>query len=68
MLPVARLIFPDEYVAEKHQREQEGDWDWDGFQEWPELVRLAEATGQLPNEPTSGPRWQRSTVSIEKWT
>ncbi|MDE2940219.1 MAG: hypothetical protein OXR67_15085 [Chloroflexota bacterium] len=54
MLPVARLILPDEYVAEKHRREQEGDRDWDGFQEWPELARLAEATGQLPDDDDIG--------------
>ena len=42
MLPVARLIYPDDYVVEAYRRELGGDYDWNGFDLWPELADLTE--------------------------
>ena len=42
MLPVARVIYPDEHVIESYRRELDGDYNWNGFDVWPELSDLTE--------------------------
>ena len=42
MLPVARMILPDNYVVEAYRRELDNDYDWNGFDEWPALADLTE--------------------------
>ena len=41
MLPAARVIYPDDYVVETYRRESVGDYNWTGFNVWPELADLA---------------------------
>ena len=40
MLPVARVVYPDEYVIQRDQNQWNGVTDWDGAGQWPELDRL----------------------------
>jgi len=42
MLPVTRVIYPDDYVVEAYRRELDGDHNWNGFELWPELADLTE--------------------------
>ena len=42
MLPVARVIYPDEHVIESYRRELDGDYNWNGFDVWSELADLTE--------------------------
>ena len=42
MLPVARVIYPGDYIVEEYRHELDGDHDWNGFESWPELADLAE--------------------------
>ena len=44
MLPVARVVYPDDYVIQGHQNQWNGVTDWDGAGEWPALDRLVERT------------------------
>ena len=45
LLPVARVVYPDEYVIQKDQSQRNGDMDWDGANQWPALLRLSERLG-----------------------
>ena len=47
MLPVARVVYPDEYVIQKEERRRSGDVDWDETSQWPELGSLSEGLGTL---------------------
>lgn len=42
MLPVARVIYPDDYVVEAYRRDLDGDHNWNCFESWPELAELTE--------------------------
>ena len=42
MLPVARVVYPKKYIVQQTQNTLEGLWNWDGFEEWPDLERLTE--------------------------
>ena len=42
MLPVARVIYPEHYVVEVHRRESDGDYNWNGIAEYPELGEITE--------------------------
>ena len=42
MLPVARVIYPDDYMVEVYRHELDGDYNWNGFESWPELADLTE--------------------------
>ena len=42
MLPDARVINPDDCVVETYRRGLDGDYNWTGFDVWPELADLAE--------------------------
>ena len=42
MLPVARVVYPDEYVIQRDQNQWNGVTAWDGAGQWPELDRLLE--------------------------
>ena len=49
MLPVARVVYPDEYVIQKDQSQWNGVTDWDGADQWPALGRLSETVGPFPS-------------------
>ena len=40
MLPVARVVYPDQYVIQGDQNQRNGVTDWDGVGQWPALDRL----------------------------
>ena len=42
MLPVARVVCPDEYVIRMYRHELEGDSDQSWLAEWPSLLKLGE--------------------------
>ena len=42
MLPAARVVYPDDCVVERYRRELDGDYNWTGFDVWPEFADLAE--------------------------
>ena len=48
MLPVARVVYPNEYVIKRDQSFWSGDTDWDGADQWPDLGRLSERFGPFP--------------------
>ena len=48
MLPVARVVFPNEYVIKEYQSLWNGAVDWDGTDQWPALDRLSEKIGPFP--------------------
>ena len=48
MLPVARVVYPDEYAIQRYERHWEGAADWDGTAQWPDLARLSERVGPFP--------------------
>ena len=45
LLPVARVVYPDEYVIQRDQSQRNGDMDWDSANQWPALRRLSERLG-----------------------
>ena len=47
MLPVARVVYPDEYVIQRDQNQWNGVTDWDGAGQWPALDRLIERAWSL---------------------
>ena len=47
MLPVARVVYPAEYVTQRDQSRWNGDIDWDGANQWPALGRLSEGLGSF---------------------
>ena len=47
MLPVARVVYPNEYVTQRDQSVWNGDMDWDGAAQWPALGRLSERVGPV---------------------
>ena len=47
MLPVARVVYPDEYVMQREQNKRSGMTDWDAVGQWPSLDRLSERTWTL---------------------
>ena len=49
MLPVARLVYPDEYVIQRDQRVWNGVSDGDELDEWPDLRGLTERLGPFPH-------------------
>lgn len=49
MLPVARVVYPEDYVVQSAQTRWAGVLDWDGSDQWLELGRLTERTGMFPN-------------------
>ena len=48
MLPVARVVYPDEYVIQRNQSQWNGVTDWDASDRWPALGRLSERIGPFP--------------------
>ena len=48
MLPVARVVYPNEYVIQRHQSLWSGHTDWCGADKWPTLERLIERIGDSP--------------------
>ena len=48
MFPVARVVYPSEFIVQLDQHEQDGDYGWNGFDKWPELVKLTEKFRPLP--------------------
>ena len=48
LLPVARVVYPDEYVIQRDPSQRNGDMDWDGANQWPALRRLSERLGLSP--------------------
>ncbi len=49
MLPVARVVYPDEYVIQRDTRQWNGEVDWDDTTQWPGLARLSERVGLFPH-------------------
>ena len=49
MLPVARVIYPDEYVVRRDDRLYEGVVNRDEIENWPALLRLEENIGPFPH-------------------
>ena len=45
MLPVARVVYPDEYVIQRDKRHWNGETDWDDTTQWAGLARLSERIG-----------------------
>ena len=50
MLPVARVVYPDEYVIQRDQSQWNGVTDWDGADQWPALGRLVERGWSFPSD------------------
>ncbi len=48
MLPVARVVYPAEYVVQRDSRHWYGEVDLDGTTQWPGLARLSEKVGLFP--------------------
>ena len=48
MLPVARVVYPDDYVIQRDQSQWNGTMDWDGTDQWPAIARLSERGGPFP--------------------
>ena len=48
MLPVARVVYPDEFVIKRDQSQWDGVTDWDGTDQWPAIARLSEIVGPFP--------------------
>ena len=48
MLPIARIVYPNEYVIQRDQSLWIGDMDWDGADQWPAIGRLSEKLGPFP--------------------
>ena len=48
MLPIARVVYPDEYVIQRDQNRWNGVMDWDATDQWPALARLSERIGPFP--------------------
>ncbi len=42
MLPIARVVYPDEYVIQRDQSQWNGIMDWNRTDRWPALGRLSE--------------------------
>ena len=49
MLPVARVIYPDEYIVRKYDRLYEGVVNRGEIERWPALLRLEENIGPFPH-------------------
>lgn len=49
MLPVARVIYPDEYIVRLYDRPCEGVVNWGEIKRWPALLRLEENFGPFPH-------------------
>ena len=47
MLPVARVVYPNEYVIQRDQKQWSGVTTWDGTDQWIALDRLFERTWAL---------------------
>ena len=45
MMPVARVVYPDEYVVREDQCERDGETDWGWLTEWPSVLSLEEESG-----------------------
>ncbi len=50
MLPVARVVYPDEYVIQRDQNRRNGVMTWDGAGQWPKLDRLLERASSLQSD------------------
>ena len=48
MMPVARVVFPEEYVIRKDRWERDGETDWDWPNEWPSVLSLEERDPIFP--------------------
>ena len=48
MLPIARVVYPNEYVTQRNQNQWNGDMDWDPAEQWPALARLSERIEPFP--------------------
>ena len=42
MLPIARVIYPGHLVIEAHRHKSDGDYNWNGIDEYPELAEITE--------------------------
>ena len=52
MLPVARVVYPDEIIIHLERHQQDGDYGWNGFDEWPDLASLVEKFSPSPRTNT----------------
>ena len=48
MMPVARVVYPDEYVVREYQCERDGETDWSWLAEWPSVLSLEEKNPVFP--------------------
>ncbi len=48
MLPVVRVVYPDEYVIQRDQSQWNGVINGDTIAQWPALARLSERVGLFP--------------------
>ena len=48
MMPVARVVYPDEYVVREYQCERDGETDWSWLAEWPSVLSLEERDPVFP--------------------
>ena len=48
MMPIARVVYPDEYVVREYQGERDGETDWDWLAEWPSVLSLQERDPVFP--------------------
>ena len=48
MMPVARVVYPDEYVVREDQCERDGETDWSWLAEWPSVLSLEEKNPVFP--------------------
>ena len=49
MMPVARVVYPDEYVIQRDKRHWNSEADWDDITQWAGLARLSERVGPFPH-------------------
>ena len=48
MMPVARVVYPDEYVIREDQNQRDGEPDWGWTAEWPSVLSLEERDPIFP--------------------
>ena len=48
MMPVARVVYPDEYVIRQYRSERDGETDWAWLAEWPSIPVFGGKGSDLP--------------------
>lgn len=50
MLPLARVVYPDEYIVQREESKKSDNFEWTGYDQWPALARLSEKLRILPTD------------------